>query len=169
MDLGHAQHPPICGNVCSFRSPYMCKSNYVYNLFLYVFTCQPPPVFLAEKARRTRHRHVSQTSGRKSEKFEAVCVWLLKIFMNRDSGEPSDYLWNREIFVLQDCNTYLAIVVVPYYCDPGRYLGNNLQLGRQKLHKFSTNLFFSFSTSLNWNSSLRRQVSVNSSSLSPPS
>ena len=67
---------------------------------------------------------------------------LLKIFMN--SGEPSDYLWNREIFVLQDCNTYLAIVVVPYYCDPGRYLGNNLQLGRQKLHKFSTNLFFFF-------------------------
>ena len=25
LDLGHAQHPPICGNVCSFRSPYMCK------------------------------------------------------------------------------------------------------------------------------------------------
>ena len=77
LDLGHAQHPPICGNVCSFRSPYMCKSNYVYvhNLFLYVFTCQPPPVFLAGKAMHTRHRHVSQTSGRKSEKFEAVCVW----------------------------------------------------------------------------------------------
>ena len=67
---------------------------------------------------------------------------LLKIFMN--SGEPSDYLWNREIFVLQDCNTYLAIVVVPYYCDPGRYLGNNLQLGRENYINFQKNLFFFF-------------------------
>ena len=117
-----------------------------------IITYWPPPVSLEGKARRTKQRHVFQTWGRKSEK--------------NDPSDYNTYLSMQKIFMFGNCETcplwwfHIIVIQVETWATQSSVSKVMFRInGFMQIHLYST--------SLNWNSSLRRQVSVNSSSLSP--